>query len=52
MYLSKDILDSASFIGTADIDLLSLDELTTIPLEEEIARMICCVSDRPGRHGL
>ncbi|WP_165504604.1 hypothetical protein [Rhizobium leguminosarum] len=52
MYLSKDILDSASYIGAADIDLLILDDLTTIPLEEEIARMICSVSDRPGRHGL
>lgn len=52
MYPSKHILDSAFFIGTADIDLPTLDDLTTIPLEEEIARMICSVSDRPGRHGL
>jgi len=52
MYLTKHTLDSASFIGTTDIDLFSLEEMTTVTLEEEIARMICSVSNRPDRNGL
>jgi hypothetical protein len=52
MYLTKDTIDEASFIGATDIDLFSLKELTTVALEEEIARMICSVSSRPDRNGL
>ncbi|MFC5757963.1 hypothetical protein [Rhizobium sp. GCM10022189] len=52
MFTSKKILFSASFIGSADIDLPALEDLLTTPLQEEIARMICSVSARPDRYGL
>lgn len=52
MYLSKDILGSASYIGTIDIDPHFLEDIPTVPLDEEIARLICSVSNRPGRHRL
>lgn len=52
MALPKYILDAASFIGGNDIDLCTVHDLGVVPVEEEMARIICSVSDRPDRNGL
>ncbi|QND47687.1 hypothetical protein HB780_18605 [Rhizobium lusitanum] len=52
MYLSKHAFSSATLIDADDIDFLALPDLMPIPVDEEIARLICSVSNRPGRHGL
>ncbi|GAC1043311.1 hypothetical protein [Rhizobium sp. 11515TR] len=43
---------SAFLTDLLDIERLPFSELEVVPVEEEIARMLCKVSDRPGPCGL
>ncbi len=52
MTVPKYLLDSALIIGGNDIDIYTLKDLRAVPIDEEIARMICSVSSRPDRNGL
>ncbi|MBB4406397.1 MULTISPECIES: hypothetical protein [Rhizobium/Agrobacterium group] len=52
MYLVKKTLNECLHLGSMDFDLEGLAQISAVELEEELRRMICSVSDRPGRNGL
>lgn len=52
MYLVKRTLNECLYLGSMNFDLDGLAEISAVELEEELRRMICSVSARPGRNDL
>lgn len=50
MYLVKKTLNQCLYLGSMDFDLDGLAEISAVELDEELRRIICSVSGRPGRN--